>query len=202
MLSTLSQFRSSYWRPQACENFAGLSAAGKYNNVPFHRIIKGFMIQGGDFTRQDGTGGKSIWGKKFEDEFDPSLVHDRKGILSMANSGPKTNGSQFFITLAACRHRKFLIFFMSSTIFGNCLALFTPPFSTWEALAELMFWFADFDLKWTTNIQSSVKLSKGWMSLIDWVLWELESWIDLETKLPSSLLESSIDEMCTVQLRV
>ncbi|RDW69999.1 hypothetical protein BP5796_08396 [Coleophoma crateriformis] len=90
--------------PKACKNFATLCDTHKFDNCPFHRIIPGFMIQGGDFTRQDGTGGKSIWGKKFEDEFDASLHHDRKGVLSMANSGPKTNGSQFFITLDACGH--------------------------------------------------------------------------------------------------
>ncbi|KIV84207.1 hypothetical protein PV11_06174 [Exophiala sideris] len=89
--------------PRTCQNFATLAASGKYDNVVFHRIIPGFMIQGGD---PDGTGrgGKSIYGGKFKDEFVPELRHTRKGILSMANSGPNTNGSQFFITLAATPH--------------------------------------------------------------------------------------------------
>lgn len=88
---------------QTCRNFATLAKRGEYNNVIFHRIIKGFMIQGGD---PDGTGrgGKSIWGGKFKDEIVPSLKHDGKGVLSMANSGPNTNGSQFFITLAPTPH--------------------------------------------------------------------------------------------------
>ncbi len=86
--------------PKACENFIGLCKKGYYNNVIFHRVIKGFMIQGGDPT---GTGraGESIWGQKFEDEFSPDLKFTKPGLLAMANSGPGTNGSQFFITCAA-----------------------------------------------------------------------------------------------------
>ncbi|MCJ1389416.1 heme binding [Xylographa bjoerkii] len=89
--------------PKTTRNFATLCATHKYDNVIFHRIIPGFMIQGGDPTGT-GTGGKSIYGGKFEDEFDSSLVHSAKGVLSMANSGPNTNGSQFFITLGPTPH--------------------------------------------------------------------------------------------------
>ncbi|MCJ1473134.1 heme binding [Lambiella insularis] len=89
--------------PKTCTNFATLAATHKYDNVPFHRIIPGFMIQGGDPTGT-GTGGSSIYGGKFEDEFDASLLHTGKGVLSMANSGPNTNGSQFFICLTATPH--------------------------------------------------------------------------------------------------
>lgn len=90
-------------RLQTCKNFATLAATGKYDNVIFHRIIPGFMIQGGDPTGT-GRGGSSIYGSKFEDEFVSSLRHDSKGTLSMANSGPGTNGSQFFITLGPTPH--------------------------------------------------------------------------------------------------
>ena len=83
--------------PKTVENFVTHSKNGYYNGLIFHRVIKDFMIQGGDPTGT-GRGGESIWGKKFKDEFAPNAVFDRPGILAMANSGPNTNGSQFFIT--------------------------------------------------------------------------------------------------------
>lgn len=84
--------------PKTVENFVGLANKGYYNGVIFHRVIDNFMIQGGDPTGT-GRGGQSLWGGKFEDEFVPELKHNSEGILSMANAGPNTNGSQFFITL-------------------------------------------------------------------------------------------------------
>lgn len=81
--------------PKAVENFIGLSKKGYYNNLTFHRVMKDFMIQGGD-PQGDGSGGESLWGGSFEDEFSPDL-HNFRGALSMANSGANTNGSQFFI---------------------------------------------------------------------------------------------------------
>ncbi|MBU0923528.1 peptidylprolyl isomerase [bacterium] len=83
--------------PKAVENFVTHSKNGYYNGLIFHRVIKDFMIQGGDPTGT-GMGGESIWGKPFKDEFAPNAVFDKAGILAMANSGPNTNGSQFFIT--------------------------------------------------------------------------------------------------------
>lgn len=85
--------------PKTVENFVGLANKGYYNGVIFHRVIDGFMIQGGDPTGT-GRGGTSVWGGKFEDEIVPALVFDKEGLLAMANAGPNTNGSQFFITLA------------------------------------------------------------------------------------------------------
>ncbi|XP_034949000.1 RING-type E3 ubiquitin-protein ligase PPIL2 [Chelonus insularis] len=97
--------------PKTCENFIKHCSNGYYDNTKFHRSIKNFMIQGGDPTNT-GNGGKSIWGKPFEDEFKQNLTHQGRGILSMANSGPGTNGSQFFITFRSCRHldRKHTVF--------------------------------------------------------------------------------------------
>jgi len=83
--------------PRTVENFCGHARAGYYDNLIFHRCIKGFMIQTGD-PLGDGTGGESIWGGEFEDEFVRDLRHDRSFTVSMANAGPGTNGSQFFIT--------------------------------------------------------------------------------------------------------
>ena len=84
--------------PKTVENFVAHSKNGYYNGLKFHRVINDFMIQGGD-PRGNGTGGESIWGGSFPDEFDPEL-HNLRGALSMANSGPDTNGSQFFIVQA------------------------------------------------------------------------------------------------------
>ena len=85
--------------PKAVNNFKSLAKEGYYDGVIFHRIIKDFMIQGGDPTGT-GAGGESIYGNKFEDEFSENYYHLR-GALSMANAGPNTNGSQFFIVTAS-----------------------------------------------------------------------------------------------------
>lgn len=83
--------------PKSCENILGLINKGYYDGIIFHRVIKNFMIQGGDPTGT-GRGGESLWGGKFEDEVNEDIKFDRKGLLAMANAGPNTNGSQFFIT--------------------------------------------------------------------------------------------------------
>lgn len=99
--------------PKACENFTKHAQNGYYDGVIFHRVIEEFMIQGGD---PDGTGmgGESIWGKNFEDECTADCKFDKAGLLAMANAGPGTNGSQFFIT---CAPTPWL--HMRHTIFGE-----------------------------------------------------------------------------------
>ncbi|MEI8012077.1 MAG: peptidylprolyl isomerase [Candidatus Omnitrophota bacterium] len=102
--------------PKACENFKGLVAKGYYDGLIFHRVIKNFMIQGGDPTGT-GRGGESLWGQDFEDEFSPDFTFDKPGILAMANRGPGTNGSQFFITTVPTPHLN-----NKHTIFGEVVS--------------------------------------------------------------------------------
>ena len=104
--------------PLACENFIGLVKQGYYDGIIFHRVIKNFMIQGGDPTGT-GRGGSSIWGEPFKDEVRADIRFDRSGLLAMANAGPNTNGSQFFITTAATPWLN-----MRHTIFGEVISGF------------------------------------------------------------------------------
>lgn len=102
--------------PKACENFTKLAEKGYYDGTFFHRVIKGFMIQGGD-PMGTGRGGNSIWGELFEDEVSSDVAFDRPGLVAMANAGPKTNGSQFFITT-----KKTPWLNMRHTIFGEVVS--------------------------------------------------------------------------------
>lgn len=102
--------------PKACENFKKLAEKGYYNGIAFHRVIKGFMIQTGDPTAT-GAGGDSTWGRPFEDEVSPNVKFDKTGIVAMANAGPNTNTSQFFITTAKTPWLN-----MRHTIFGEVVS--------------------------------------------------------------------------------
>ncbi|MFC1599158.1 peptidylprolyl isomerase [Candidatus Omnitrophota bacterium] len=104
--------------PKACENFTGLVKKGYYDGIIFHRVIKNFMVQGGDPTGT-GRGGTSLWGTTFEDEVSSEVKFDKPGLLAMANAGPSTNGSQFFITIVPTPHLN-----MRHTIFGEVISGF------------------------------------------------------------------------------
>lgn len=104
------------YAPKGVENFQTLAKEKKYNNSIFHRVIKNFMIQGGDYTNGDGTGGESCWGKEFENECVDELKNIR-GAVAYANSGPDTNGSQFFINLVKNFHLD-----GNYTVFGQVFA--------------------------------------------------------------------------------
>ena len=102
--------------PMACKNFITLVNQHYYDGVVFHRVIKNFMIQTGDPTGT-GAGGKSCWGKSFQDEVRAGVAFDRPGLVAMANAGPNTNGSQFFITTVKTPWLN-----MRHTIFGEVIS--------------------------------------------------------------------------------
>ena len=97
--------------PIICFNFLAIAASNGYDGTLFHRLIPSFIIQGGDPTGK-GKGGESVWGGKIPDQFHPKARHDSRGILSMANAGPNTNGSQFFFTFGEQKHldEKYCVF--------------------------------------------------------------------------------------------
>ena len=97
--------------PKTCENFLALCASDYYDNCLFHRNIKGFIVQTGDPTHT-GKGGTSIWNRKFEDEFKEELKHNARGLISMANNGPNTNGSQFFYNIWTSTTLRLEIYFI------------------------------------------------------------------------------------------
>mmetsp|Transcript_4306 Transcript_4306/g.7848 ORF Transcript_4306/g.7848 Transcript_4306/m.7848 type:complete len:169 (+) Transcript_4306:64-570(+) len=101
--------------PKTCKNFLALCASGYYTGTIFHRNISKFIIQGGDPTGT-GKGGKSIYGKYFDDEISSVLKHTSRGVVSMANRGPNTNGSQFFITYGKQKHLNNV-----NTVFGKLI---------------------------------------------------------------------------------
>uniref|UniRef100_A0A6U3ZYE6 Peptidyl-prolyl cis-trans isomerase n=1 Tax=Ditylum brightwellii TaxID=49249 RepID=A0A6U3ZYE6_9STRA len=110
--------------PRTSFNFLALCASGYYDGTVFHRNMRGFMIQGGD-PKGTGKGGESIWGGTFEDEFHSTNTHDRRGVVSMANKGPNTNKSQFFITYERQPHLNNVY-----TVFGRIL-------DGWDVLEQM-----------------------------------------------------------------
>ena len=113
--------------PRCSFNFLALAASGTYDGTPFHRLMPGFMVQGGDPTGT-GKGGASVWGGTFGDEFHPDNAHNARGVLSMANKGPDTNRSQFFFTFAPQPHLN-----DKYSVFGHLV----DGFETLDALEKL-----------------------------------------------------------------
>ena len=111
--------------PKTTYNFLALCASGTYNGSPFHRLIPGFMVQGGSPASGNTKDSTSIYGEMFEDEIRSSLKHHARGIVSMANKGLRTNGSQFYITLAPTPHLD-----GKNTVFGRVL-------EGWETLDSI-----------------------------------------------------------------
>jgi peptidyl-prolyl cis-trans isomerase-like 3 len=101
--------------PRTCRNFLALAASDAYDGTKFHRVMRGFMAQGGD-TSGTGKGGESIYGQFFDDEIVEDLRHDARGVVAMANKGPNTNGSQFFITFDKQSHLDNV-----NTVFGRVI---------------------------------------------------------------------------------
>jgi len=125
LTTTLGDIDIELWTkeaPKACRNFIQLCMESYYNNTIFHRVEKGFIAQGGDPTGT-GTGGESIYGEPFKDEFHQRLRFSRRGLVAMANSGPNDNGSQFFFTLDRTPEldKKHTIFGKDGTIGGTFL---------------------------------------------------------------------------------
>lgn len=111
--------------PKTSYNFLALCASGGYDSSPFHRLIPNFMVQGGSPSIGSTKDSTSIYGEAFEDEIKSTLKHNKRGMLSMANKGPGTNGSQFFVTLAEAPHLD-----GKNTVFGRVL-------EGWEALDKI-----------------------------------------------------------------
>jgi peptidyl-prolyl cis-trans isomerase-like protein 2 len=117
-----------------------------YNNTKFHRLVPKFVLQGGDPTNTGAGGDSAFEGKPFRDEFDMRITHAHRGILSMANSGPNTNGSQFFLTLNETKHLD-----LKHTVFGRVVggaAVLDAIEAVSPALLVLLFLFADALVRW------------------------------------------------------